>query len=574
METLNLIVKPVPPRETAQVRFTNGKGAFEAPSGTILEEYIRAAYPDRWRLIVGAVIDGKLRELTTPIRLDCHVEPIDLSSRDGMRIYRRSLTFLLIVAARELFPNMTVEIDHSLPYGGYFCQVIGREPLSAEELQALQARMREIVNANEPIMKARIPLAEARAIFEKQGYDDKLRLLDYRTKDYLTVYTVRGVTDYFYGYMVPSTGYLRTFALAPLASGFVLQFPRRAHPDQLEKADRPSKLAAVFKSHAEYMRVMEVEDVGSLNQAIESKRLREVMLVAEAMHERRIGDIARAISQKRDEVRLILIAGPSSSGKTTFSKRLAVQLLAYGLRPIAIEMDNYFVDRDKTPRSPDGEYDFESFDALDHALFNQQLTELTEGRAVAMPRFDFKLGQRVVGATVQISHDHIVIAEGIHALNPNLLPDVPSERVHRVYVSALTQLNIDHHNRVPTSDTRLLRRIVRDARDRGHTARDTIKRWDKVRDGENRNIFPYQENADAMFNSALVYEQAALKSLAEPLLRQIKPGMTEYSEAERLLAALEWFLPAPIEFIPEDSILREFVGGSSLKDFKLWEARD
>jgi uridine kinase len=570
MEALTLIAKPVPPRETAQVHFTNGKGAFEAPIGTILEEYVRVAYPDRWRMIVGAMIDGKLRELTTPIHADCNVEPIDVSSRDGMRIYRRSLTFLLIVAVRELFPDATIEIDHSLPFGGYFCQIIGREPLSAEELQALQARMREIVNANEPIMKARIPLAEARAIFEKQGYDDKLRLLNYRTKDYLTVYTVRGLTDYFYGYMVPSTGYLRTFALAPLSTGCVLQFPRRAHPDQLEKADRPSKLAAVFKSHAEYMRVMEVEDVGSLNQAIESKRIREVMLVAEAMHERRIAEIARAISQKRDEVRLILIAGPSSSGKTTFSKRLAVQLLAYGLRPMAIEMDNYFVDRDQTPRGPDGEYDFEAFDALDHALFSQQVKELTEGRAVAMPHFDFKQGKRVAGSTVQISNDHIVIAEGIHALNPNLLPDVPPERVHRVYVSALTQLNIDHHNRVPTSDTRLLRRIVRDARDRGYTARDTIRRWDKVRDGENRNIFPYQENADAMFNSALVYEQAALKSLAAPLLRQIRPGMTEYSEAERLLAALDWFLPAPIEFIPENSILREFIGSSSLKDFKLW----
>ncbi len=570
MEALNLVAKPVPPRETAQVLFTNGKGAFEAPLGTSLEEYVRAAYPDRWRLIVGAVIDGKLRELNTPIRSDCSVEPIDVSSRDGMRIYRRSLTFLLIVAARELFPGATIEIDHSLPYGGYYCQVTGREPLSAEELQALQARMREIVNLNEPIVKARVPLAEARATFERQGYDDKLRLLNYRTKDYLTVYTLRGLTDYFYGYMLPSTGYMRTFALAPLSTGFVLQFPRHAHPDQLEKADRPSKLAAVFQRHAEYMRVLEVEDVGELNQAIESQRIREVMRVAEAMHERRIAEIARAISMKRNEVRLILIAGPSSSGKTTFSKRLAVQLLAYGLRPMAIEMDNYFVDREKTPHGPDGEYDFEAFDALDHALFNQHLKELTEGRAVTLPRYDFKLGKRVTGSTVQISHDHIVIAEGIHALNPNLLPDVPAERVYRVYVSALTQLNIDHHNRVPTSDTRLLRRIVRDARDRGYPARDTIKRWDKVRDGENRNIFPYQENADAMFNSALVYEQAALKPLAEPLLRQIRPGTLEYSEAERLLAALDWFLPAPLEFIPDNSILREFIGSSSLKDFRLW----
>jgi uridine kinase len=573
MESFNLIVKPVPPRETAQVRFTNGKGVFEAPNGTLLEQYVRAAYPDRWRTIVGGVINGKLSELTLAIASDCNVEPIDISTRDGMRIYRRSLTFLLIVAARELFPDTTIEIDHSLPYGGYYCAVTGREPLTNEELQALQARMREIVNANEPIVKARIPLEDAKAIFERQGYDDKLRLLRYRQKDYLTVYTLRGLTDYFYGYMVPSTGYLRTFALAPLSTGFVLQFPRRAHPDQLEKADRPSKLAAVFQSHAEYMRVMEVEDVGSLNQAIESKRIREVMLVAEALHERRIAYIARAIAQKREDIRLILIAGPSSSGKTTFSKRLAVQLLSYGLRPIPIEMDNYFVDRELTPRDAHGDFDFESFEALEHALFNEQFKALIEGRAVTLPRYDFKAGKRGVGSTVQISHDHIIIAEGIHALNPNLVPDIPAERVYRVYVSALTQLNIDHHNRIATSDTRLVRRIVRDARDRGYGARETIKRWDKVRDGENRNIFPYQENADTMFNSALVYEHAVLKQLVEPLLRQIRPHTPEYSEAGRLLAALEWFLPAPLEFVPENSILREFMGDSSLKDFKLWEAK-
>ena len=571
MESFNLSIKPAPPRETAQVRFTNGKGVFEAPIGTLLEQYVRAAYPDRWRAIVGGMINGKLGELTMAITADSNVEPIDISSRDGMRIYRRSLTFLLIVAAHELFPEATIEIDHSLPYGGFYCAVVGREPLSSEELLALQGRMREIVNANEPIVKARVPLDEAEAIFERQGYDDKLRLLRYRQKDYLTVYTLRGLTDYFYGYMVPSTGYLRTFALTPLNTGFVLQFPRRAHPDQLEKADRPSKLAAVFQSHADYMRVMDVEDVGSLNQAIESQRIREVMLVAEALHERRIAYLARSIAQRRDDIRLILIAGPSSSGKTTFSKRLAVQLLSYGLRPIAIEMDNYFVDRDLTPRDQHGDYDFESFEALGHALFNEQVKELTEGRPVILPHYDFKAGKRLPGSTVQISRDHIIIAEGIHALNPGLVPDIPPERVYRIYVSALTQLNIDHHNRISTSDTRLVRRIVRDARDRGYAARDTIKRWDKVRDGENRNIFTYQENADAMFNSALVYEHAVLKQLVAPLLRQIRPGTLEYSEAERLLAALEWFLPAPIEFVPENSILREFIGSSSLASFKLWE---
>ena len=402
-----MIAKSAAPRETAQVRFENGKGAFEAPVGTLLSEYIRSAYPDRWWSIVGALVNGKLSELFQPIHADCTVTPLDVSHRDGMRIYRRSLALVLIVAAHELFPEASIYIDHSLPFGGFYCQLHNRAPFTLDELMALQTRMREIVNADEPIMKARLPLPEAEAIFVRQGYEDKLRLLKYRTKDYLTVYTLRGLTDYFYGYMLPSTGYLKTFALTLLSPGFILQFPRRSNPNQLEKADRPSRLAAVFSRHNEYMRVMEVEDVASLNRAIESKRIREVMLVAEALHERRIAEVARQITERRDLIRLVLIAGPSSSGKTTFSKRLSVQLLAYGLRPMAIEMDNYFVDRQLTPRDAHGDYDFEAFDALDHALFNQHLLQLTEGRAVTLPYYDFKSGQardRPDGANLARSH--------------------------------------------------------------------------------------------------------------------------------------------------------------------------
>lgn len=566
-------VRSVSPRDTVQVRFDNGDGTYEGAVGTPLEAFARAAKPDSFDLAVAAIVNGKLSELNTPIRRDSEATLVTRGTRDGSRIYRRSLTFLMLVAANELFPGARALVDHSLPYGGYFCEIAGHSPLQRADIDRLRRRMGEIVEADEPIVKRRVPLAEAEAIFKAQGYHDKLRLLKYRRKDYLTVYTLRGVTDYFYGYMLPSTGYVRDFDLVEFPPGFVLQFPRRSQPETLSTPVDSPKLSSVFKQHAEWMSLMDVQDVGALNAAIESNRIREVVLVNEALHGQRLAEIAQHIVERREALRLVLIAGPSSSGKTTFSKRLAVQLLAQGIRPIAIGMDDYFVDRDHTPRGPDGDYDFEAFDAVDHKLFNQNLLELTEGRQVQLPHFDFKAGSRVPGPTVSITRDHVILVEGIHALNPGLLSDVPPERVCRVYVSALTQLNIDDHNRVSTTDTRLVRRIVRDARERGYAARDTIARWDKVRHGETRNIFPYQENADLMFNSALAYEHAVLKLIAEPLLRQVRPGTPEFIEAERVLAFLDWFLPCTDEYAPDNSILREFVGGSSLRDFKVWEAR-
>lgn len=559
-------IYPAQPRDTAQVWFDDGR-VFEGPVGTPLEDFVRAAQPDPEVPTVAALIDNELRELTYRVEKDIEVIPITMAHSDGFRIYRRSLAFLLVTAAHELFPEATVYVDHSLTFGGYFCQVRGREPFSAAELAQIEARMWEIVADDEPIRKERVPLTDAIALFRARGDDDKVRLLNWRRKDYLTLYQLRGFRDYFHGYMVPSTGYLRVFALQPYAEGFILRFPRSDPAMQLQPFVDYPKLVGVFREYGRWMELMGICDVGALNEAIAGERVREVVLVAEALHEQRVARIAQEIAARQDRVRLVLIAGPSSSGKTTFSRRLSIQLLANGLRPFALELDNYFVDRDKTPRDEGGEYDFEALGALDVALFNQDLLRLLAGEEVALPHYNFKTGLRETGQTVRLGPEHIVIIEGIHGLNPDLVPNIPTEVTYRVYVSALTQLNIDKHNRVPTTDTRLIRRIVRDAAYRGYSAQQTIDRWGSVRNGEKRWIFPFQENADVMFNSSLLYELAVLKPLAEPLLLQVKPGTRAYVEAKRLLAFLEWFEPLAPDLVPDNSILREFVGGSILRDF-------
>jgi len=476
---------------------------------------------------------------------------------------------LLVVAARELFPEARISVDHSVTFGGYYCEVHGRPPFTAEELDRLEAHMREIVAADEPIGKERVPLAEAVAFFRERGDEEALHLLSYRRKDYLVLYTLRGVRDYFHGYMVPSTGYLRYFALHPYSPGFILRFPPRAGLE-LEPVVAYPKLMDVFREYGHTLRLLGINNVAALNAAIQAGRTNEIILVAEALHAQRIAEIAAQIAQRRDQVRLVLMAGPSSSGKTTFSKRLAVQLLANGIRPVAVEMDSYFVDREQTPRDEQGNYNFEVLEALDLKLFNEHLLRLMAGEEVTLPRFNFVTGRREVGPTIQLGPDQILLVEGIHGLNPRLVPNIAPERIFRIYVSALTQLNLDRYNRVPTTDTRLIRRIVRDARTRGYSAAETIGRWESVHKGERDFIFPYQENADVMFNSALVYELSALKPLVEPLLLQIKPGKPGYIEAKRLLAFLEWFEPIPADPIPDTSILREFLGRSILEHFEPW----
>jgi uridine kinase len=579
------IARPAEPRATAQVTFADGR-IYEAPVWTPLEAYVRAAGQERpWPMpIVAALIDDELRELTYHIERDVQVTPLGMDNRDGSRIYRRSLTFLLVVATRELFPDARLRVDHSVTFGGYYCEVDGRPPFTPEELAAIEARMREIVDANAPIGKRRAPLEECIELYRGRGDEDEARLLSHRhPKDYLVLYDLQGWRDYFHGYMVPSAGYLCYFGLYHYPPGFILRFPPRTRLDLEPVVDYP-KLIHVFRDYGNTLRLLDIGDVGALDRALEEGRTNEIILVAEALHEQRIariatqiaerarpsGERARPAADEADLVRLVLIAGPSASGKTTFSKRLAVQLLANGIRPIAIEMDSYFVDRDKTPRDEQGNFDFEILEALDLELFNRHLLQLMAGQQVTLPRFDFVAGVRVPGATIQLEPEQVLIVEGIHGLNPRLVPNIPPERIFRIYVSALTQLNIDRYNRVPTTDTRLLRRVVRDAGTRGYSAAETIVRWESVHRGEREHIFPYQENADVMFNSALVYELGVLKPLAEPLLLAIEPGKPGYVEAKRLLAFLRWFDPIPLDPIPDNSILREFVGGSNLERFEPW----
>ncbi|HEX2979509.1 MAG TPA: nucleoside kinase [Anaerolineaceae bacterium] len=560
----------VTPDEWVDVHLPDGR-VIQGPRHSPIGRFFTPLEPEAKAPIVGAVVNGELRELTFPIELDVKAYPVTMAVADGARIYRRSLTFLLECAFEDLFPDVTLSIDHSVSSGGYYCQVIERAPLRQSEIDALQAHMLELVEANLPFERKLVPLEEAIAYFQKNRHFEKVRLLAYRKKDTLVLYQLREHRDYHHGYMVPSTGFLKVFGLSLMGEGFVLRYPRRHSPTQLLPMPAYPMLLTTFRQYGDWLSRLGIESVGALNDAIKADRIREVILVSEALHERQIAETAEKIAMNREQVRIILIAGPSSSGKTTFSKRLAVQLLAQGLSPFALEMDNYFVDRDKTPRDENGDFDYEALEALDVELLNKNLKQMIAGEKVQLPRYNFKTGQREEGEIVQLRPDHLLILEGIHGLNPRLLPDIPTEQTFRIYVSCLTQLNLDRQNRISTTDTRLIRRIIRDARERGYPAQQTIQSWESVRRGEKRHIFPYQENADVIFNSALVYEISIMRPLVEPLLRQVPYGTPEYIEAKRLLAFLEWFMEVDTDLIPDNSLLREFIGNSILRDFKVWQ---
>jgi uridine kinase len=557
--------------DTVQVHLPDGR-VLQGPRGTNAAEFLRPILDTLPAPAVGAIINDELHELTYPITMESRLTPVTIADSDGVRIYRRSLTFLLETAFSRLFKNAALTIDHSISSGGYYCHVDLRPPLTREELISLHNEMKHIVEADLPFERREMPISEAIRFFEKENYPDKVRLMHYRRKPYVTLYSIGNHSDYHHGYMAPSTGYLKWFALLPADGGFTLRFPQRRAPTTLLPLENYPKLLNAFRQYGDWLEKLGIANVGALNDAIQAGRSREVILVSEALHGQDITSISRQIADQRDDIRVILISGPSSSGKTTFSRRLAVQLLALGFSPYALELDNYFVDRDLTPRDDQGNFDFEALEALDLDLLADHLTRLLRGEEVQLPRYDFKLGKHLNGDLARLRPDQIIIMEGIHGLNPRLIPENLGGRAFRIYASCLTQLNLDRHNRVSTTDSRLIRRIVRDARERGYSAQDTISRWESVRRGEEKHIFPYQENADAMFNSALAYELSALGPLAEPLLRQVPPHTPEYIETKRLLAFLEWFLPLETVNIPDTSILREFIGGSILKDFKVWGA--
>ncbi|HET7144273.1 MAG TPA: nucleoside kinase [Anaerolineales bacterium] len=560
-------IKFVKSKNEVELHLPDGR-VLLGPRGTQIGEFLQQVKDDFSAPIVAVIINNQIHELTYPVDAEAHCIPVTMNSADGARIYRRSLVFLLEMAFTELFPTARLNIDHSVSSGGFYCEVSGREAIAQNELDALTGYMRKLINEDHPFVRREMPIQDALEYFKQRGYEDKLRLLAYRRKDYLTMYSIHDQMDYMHGYMVPSTAYLKWFDLQLVSGGFTIQFPRRHAPTEIEPIGEYPKLLSAFRQYGDWLETLNIDNVGALNDAIQAGRADEIVLVSEAFHEQSIADIAQQIAQKKSSI--ILIAGPSSSGKTTSSRRLAVQLLARGISPYPLELDNYFIDRDKTPLDVNGNPDYETIEALNLPRLALDMEKLISGEKVQLPRYNFKTGGSEEGDLIQLKEGQPIILEGIHGMNPRLIPERWSGAAFRVYVSALTQLNLDRHNRVSTTDTRLIRRMVRDARERGYTAQATISRWESVRRGEKVHIFPYQENADVMFNSALVYELAALKPMAEPLLRQVPYNVPEFIEARRLLAFLEWFLPLDASLIPANSIVREFSGGSGLKDFKIW----
>lgn len=546
---------------------TVGGKTREFPSGITYGEIAGVYQKDYPYQIAVAVRNGKIRELFKRVDRDCTVEFLTLADDTGHKTYIRTATIILMKAITEVVGADKVDrIKMEFAIGnGYYCSKAGDFEVTDELVARVKAKMREYIEKDLCIIKKSMPLDEANALFQKQKMTDKVNLFKYRGSSTVNVYNLDGYYDYYYGFMLPSTGYVQHFDLQKYENGFMLILPSKERPTQLDAFQPSPKLFHSMQMASDWGEMLGVNTVGDLNDQIKAGGFNELVLVQEALQERRISEIASDIVSRRG-VKFVMIAGPSSSGKTTFSHRLSVQLRTHGLVPHPIAVDDYFVDREKTPKQPNGDYDFECLEAIDVELFNKDMCDLLAGKRVELPTFNFVTGKREYkGNFKQLGAEDILVIEGIHGLNDRMSHQLPTESKYKIYISALTSLNVDEHNRIPTTDGRLLRRMVRDARTRGASAKRTIQMWPSVRRGETENIFPFQESADAMFNSALIYELAVLKQYAEPLLYSIEPGEPEYFEAVRLLKFLSYFLGVSTESLPKNSIVREFVGGSCFK---------
>ena len=553
----------------------NDRQHYEFPLGTSLQDMAEVICPGK--TILAALVDNQLKELSYSNIAPHLVNFIGYDHAEGRRTYIRSLCFVLQKAVRELYPENILVIDYSLP-SGLYCEIREKEvehdgrpkvrAISDEEISSISDRMKEIVAADLPFSKAKLTMDDALALFEANGQPEKVNLVHSLGRILYSVYYLDGLADTFHGPLVPSTGCLKTFDLVAFSSGFCLQYPLDGNSGNVLPMKRQSRIAAALKEHSDWCAIMGVKSVGALNKVVHSGDIVDLINLSEALHERKYAEIANMIYARKDNVKIVFIAGPSSSGKTSTSKRLAIQCRILGLNPKVIELDNYFVDREHTPKDENGEYDFEALEAMDLRFLGQQLNDLLEGKEVEIPKFNFKTGQRQFdGHMMRLEEKDILIMEGIHALNPAMIPDVDQSKVFRVYASALTSLSVDENNNISTADNRLMRRMIRDNRTRGLVPEETIMRWASVRRGENRNIFPFQENADAIFNSAHIFELPVLKYYAEPLLRRILPSSPAYTEATRILKFLSYIIelsPAEIAAIPPTSILREFIGGQTL----------
>ncbi len=550
--------------QTISIHVRNIDKTIEVPMGSTLEEIYEMTGMKMAYGPISAHVNNKVEGMHYRAYKQKEVEFLDVTSSSGSRAYTRTLFFVLCKAAHDLFKPCKVAIDIPVSNGYYVNLQIGR-PVTLDDAGAIRRRMQEIIDAALPIHRHETTTEEAIALFDSLHNRSKVKLMKSTGTLFTTYYDIDGYVDYYYGSLLTNTKQIYLFGLEKYYDGLLLRLPSREHPSELGEMTHQDKMFGIFKEHHQWQDILGLRTIGDLNEVISKGYASQLIQVSEALQEKKIGKIADEIAQRKG-IKLVLIAGPSSSGKTTTCKRLSVQLAVNGIKPIGISLDDYFLDREKTPLDEKGDYDFEHLHALNLPLFNEQLNALFKGEEVELPRYDFPTGKSLMsGKKLKLHDDNILVVEGIHALNPELTAQIPNEQIFRVYASALTTILLDNHNYIPTTDNRLLRRIIRDHKYRGVSAKDTIHRWPSVRAGENRWIFPYQENADAMFNTAMLFELAVIKSQAEPLLEQVPENCEEHAEAYRLLKFLHYIKPIPDTQIPPTSLLREFLGGSSFE---------